>query len=101
MNVEQEAANNMKALYKAKCKVLISTPNQILPLFKKGAFDNTECSTLIIDKVRLITLKYFKIDMHIALDLSSDLEEVAKQNIQPEFKTIITTNFKDDQKGST
>lgn len=34
--------------------------------------------------------------MHIALDLSNDLQDVAKLGISPEFKTIITTNFKDD-----
>lgn len=38
--------------------------------------------------------------MHIALDLSSDLEEIAKQNLNPKFETIITTNMKDDDKGS-
>ena len=36
--------------------------------------------------------------MQIALDLTSDLMEIAKRNLTPEFKTIITTNFKDDQK---
>lgn len=34
--------------------------------------------------------------MHIALDLSSELQEISGLGISPEFKTIITTNFKDD-----
>jgi hypothetical protein len=47
-----------------------------------------QCSSLVIDKI----------DMHIALDLASDLQDIAKLNIEPSFKCIITTNFKDDQK---
>ena len=33
--------------------------------------------------------------MHIALDLSNELNEIALKNLKPAFKTIITTNFKD------
>jgi hypothetical protein len=35
--------------------------------------------------------------MHIALDLSGDLRELAGLNLQPQFKTIITTNFKEEE----
>lgn len=55
---------------------------------KKEGLKNAQCSSLIVDKI----------DMQIALDLTSDLMEIAKRNLTPEFKTIITTNFKDDQK---
>ena len=47
-----------------------------------------QCTSLIVDKI----------DMHIALDLSSELQALTQYNIEPSFKTIITTNFKDDQK---
>jgi hypothetical protein len=49
------------------------------------------CNSLIVDKI----------DMHIALDLQSDLEEIAKLTLNPEFRTILTTNFKDDLKGGS
>jgi len=32
----------------------------------------------------------------MALELGSDLLEIAKLDIKPLFKTIITTNFKDE-----
>jgi len=53
---------------------------------KKDVLKQAQCSSLIVDKV----------DMHIALDLTSDLEEIAKMNLNPSFRTIITTNFKDE-----
>ena len=34
--------------------------------------------------------------MHIALDLSEELKEIAKHKFEVSFKTIITTNFKDE-----
>ena len=35
-----------------------------------------------------------KVDMHIALDLSSELIKIGELSEQPAFKTIITTQFK-------
>ena len=55
-------------------------------LRKDAALKNSQCSSLIVDKI----------DMHMALDLTTDLQEIGKLNLNPEFKTIITTNFKDD-----
>lgn len=86
-NLPQSNPSTMQ-LYKARCKILISTPNNTLNLFKKEGFKNMQCTSLIVDKI----------DMHIALDLSSELQALAQYNIEPSFKTIITTNFKDDQK---
>ena len=44
------------------------------------------CQNIIIDKI----------DMHIALELSSDLKAIASHQLSPQFKTIITTNMKGD-----
>lgn len=77
--------NDQKALYKSKCKVIISTPTQFLEVIKKDGLKNAQCSSLIVDKL----------DMHMALDLTSELKTIAEKDIKPSFKTIITTNFKD------
>ena len=34
--------------------------------------------------------------MHIALELGNELQQISEYKLSPSFKTIITTNFKDD-----
>jgi hypothetical protein len=81
---------DMKDLIKQNNKVIITTPNQATALLKKGLFKNLVCHSIIVDKI----------DMHIALDLSSDLKEIAEANLNPIFETILTTNLKDEELGS-
>ena len=73
-----ESTDDLRASLKARCKVVISTPPQLLSLVPKlpGA-----CSSLVVDKV----------DMHIALDLTSELTELASALPERRFKTILTT----------
>ena len=60
--------SDLKALAKARCKILLSTPTQFLELLNKKLIPATlKCNSLLIDKV----------DMHIALDLSSELQKIA------------------------
>lgn len=77
-----ETTQDLRAALKARCKVLISTPTQFLTVIPK--LQGT-CSTLVVDKK----------DMHIALDLSKELMEVASALPERSFKTILTTQFKD------
>ena len=67
---------------KARCKLIISTPPQFLSVIPK--LQGT-CSSLVVDKM----------DMHVALDLSKELLEVASALPERSFKTILTTQFKD------
>lgn len=60
-------ANNLKKLYKANCKILIATPNNFLHLYNKQLLKNAQCNSLIVDKI----------DMHIALELGSELGQIA------------------------
>ena len=71
----------MKANVKARCKVIISTPTQYLASLPKLEM---VCSSLIVDKM----------DMHIALELSKELSDIAKALPARRFKTILTTQFK-------
>lgn len=79
-------ADDLKASIKARCKVLLSTPTQFLDLVtSKKVPAQLLCSSLFVDKV----------DMHIALDLSSELVKIAETvKLEPKFKTIITSQFK-------
>ena len=61
---------SIQQLYKSKCKIIVSTPNQFLHLLNKQALNNSQCNSLIVDKI----------DMHIALELGSELEQIAKAN---------------------
>jgi hypothetical protein len=53
-------------------------------------FKNMINESIVIDKV----------DMHIALELATDLIELGKYNVKPLFKTIITTNVSSESEGS-
>ncbi len=80
--------------FQSKNKMIITTPNQANILFKSGIFKNAVNEAIVIDKV----------DMHIALELGSDLIELGKylaaNKVKPLFKTIITTNVASESEGS-
>lgn len=48
-----------------------------------------ECHSLIIDKI----------DLHLALDFQQDLKALSEFEINPQFKTLLTTNVKQDEQG--
>lgn len=51
--------------------------------------------------IHILGLIIDKIDMHIALELGQDIRQLAKSgSIKPTFKTIITTNQKDEKPNS-
>jgi hypothetical protein len=84
-----------KDMYQSKNKMIITTPNQALLLFKTHTFKSMVNEAIVIDKV----------DMHIALELGSDLIELGKYlatgKVKPLFKTIITTNVSSESEGSS
>lgn len=79
-----KASSDVRGSLKARCKVLISTPNQFIEVLKSHK-KGIECHSLYLDKV----------DMHCALDLTNELVKVSElMDGKPTFKTIMTTQFK-------
>lgn len=79
-----KGSSDVRATLKARCKVLISTPNQFIEVLKSQR-SGIECHSLYLDKV----------DMHCALDLTNELVRVSElMDGKPTFKTIMTTQFK-------
>lgn len=75
---------DLKSSVKARCKVLISTPHMFLEVLKANKVP-VKCHSLYLDKI----------DMHCALELSSELLKVAElMDGKPAFKTVMTTQFK-------
>jgi len=79
---------------KIKNKIVFVTPVQAQALFSEGVVstDETECYSMVLDKV----------NMHQAFDLDQDLIDLAKLPSFPKskkliFKMIFTTNVKEDQ----
>jgi hypothetical protein len=76
--------DDIKANVKARCKILISTPNMFLEVLKANK-TGLNCHSLYLDKI----------DMHCALDLTNELLKVAElMDGKPTFKSVMTTQFK-------
>lgn len=73
-----------RSVFKARCKVLISTPSQFLEVLKTPSKAALECNSLYVDKI----------DLHSALDLTNELVKISELMEKPTFKTILTTQFK-------
>lgn len=79
-----QGSSDARASVKARCKILISTPNLFIDVLKSQK-KGLECHSLYLDKV----------DMHCALDLTNELLKVSElMDGKPTFKTIMTTQFK-------
>ena len=84
LSSSKATSDDARASVKARCKVLISTPNQFIEVLKSQK-KVIECHSLYLDKV----------DMHSALDLTNELVKVSElMDGKPTFKTIMTTQFK-------
>ena len=58
---------------------------------KRNLLSSSQCYSLVVDKI----------DMHIALDLSNELKEIASAGIEVQKARILTTNLKNDDTGTS